>query len=67
MSVIKYCDLFEQLMYVTTTSPYVFMTVLLIRGATLPGAGAGIKYYLIPDVGKLADSEVELYIFRKYN
>lgn len=34
------------------------LIVLLIRGVTLPGAGIGIKFYLYPDLGRLADPQV---------
>ncbi len=47
-------------MYVTATSPYLLMLVLLVRGCTLPGAWEGIKFYLTPDVDKLADEKVSL-------
>lgn len=32
--------------------------VLLVRGLTLPGAGAGIRFYLYPDISRLEDPEV---------
>lgn len=34
------------------------LIVLLIRGVTLPGASAGIKFYLYPDLARLKDPEV---------
>lgn len=34
------------------------LTVLLIRGLTLPGAIVGIKYYLMPNMTKLWDITV---------
>lgn len=34
------------------------LIVLLIRGLTLPGAAIGIKFYLYPDLGRLADPQV---------
>lgn len=34
------------------------LIVLLIRGVTLPGATAGIKFYLYPDLTRLKDPEV---------
>ena len=34
------------------------LTILLIRGASLPGAMIGIKYYLTPDFSRLTDSRV---------
>lgn len=47
-------------MYVTATSPYVLMIVLLIRGVTLPGAREGVLYYLTPDFSRLADMQVHI-------
>ncbi|KAM9814177.1 sodium- and chloride-dependent GABA transporter 2-like [Neosynchiropus ocellatus] len=44
--------------YVTATFPFVMLTVLLIRGMTLPGALHGIKYYLYPDPHRLSDPQV---------
>ncbi|XP_068191552.1 sodium- and chloride-dependent GABA transporter 3-like [Antennarius striatus] len=44
--------------YVTATFPYVMLVILLIRGATLPGALDGIYYYLYPDINRLANFEV---------
>lgn len=38
--------------------PYVVLTVLLIRGVTLPGAKDGIKAYLSVDFLKLCDAKV---------
>lgn len=34
------------------------LLVLLVRGLTLPGAGAGIRFYLYPDISRLEDPEV---------
>ena len=44
-------------MYVTATSPYIFMTVLLIRNCLLDGAKDGIIYYLKPDFNKMKDTQ----------
>ncbi|TNN38349.1 Sodium- and chloride-dependent taurine transporter [Liparis tanakae] len=44
--------------YITATFPFVMLIVLLIRGVTLPGASAGIKFYLYPDLERLKDPEV---------
>ena len=52
-----YCVL-HQVVYVTATFPFVMLIVLLIRGVTLPGASAGIKFYLYPDLARLQDPEV---------
>ena len=45
-------------MYITATFPFIMLIVLLIRGVTLPGASAGIKFYLYPDLERLKDPEV---------
>ncbi|MBR2576015.1 MAG: sodium-dependent transporter [Firmicutes bacterium] len=36
----------------------ILMVVLAIRSLTLPGAGEGLKFYLIPDFGKITPSVV---------
>ncbi|GBN80292.1 Sodium-dependent dopamine transporter [Araneus ventricosus] len=62
--VILYFALFKgvkssgKVVWVTATAPYVILTILLFRGAFLPGAGQGVKYYLSPDVSKLLNSQV---------
>ncbi|KAL5011348.1 hypothetical protein ScPMuIL_009899 [Solemya velum] len=47
-----------KVMYVTATSPYIFMTCLLIRNSLLDGAGDGVLYYLQPNVTKLMEIQV---------
>ncbi|XP_035827546.1 sodium-dependent serotonin transporter [Aplysia californica] len=39
--------------YVTATLPYVLLTVLIIKGITLPGAMDGVIFYVKPDFKKL--------------
>lgn len=47
-----------QVVWVTATFPYVVLFILLIRGATLPGAWRGILFYLRPNWEKLTDTGV---------
>ncbi|XP_042368855.1 sodium- and chloride-dependent GABA transporter 2-like [Plectropomus leopardus] len=47
-----------KVVYLTATFPYVMLFVLLVRGATLPGATHGIIYYLKPNITRLADPQV---------
>lgn len=47
-----------KVVWVTATAPYIILTILLIRGVTLPGASKGIYYYLVPDFDKLYDPQV---------
>ncbi|XP_054710961.1 sodium-dependent noradrenaline transporter-like [Uloborus diversus] len=62
--VILYFALFKgvkssgKVVWVTATAPYVILTILLFRGAFLPGAAEGVTYYLSPDVSKLLHSQV---------
>lgn len=56
------CPCVFQVVYLTATFPYVMLFVLLVRGATLPGATQGILYYLKPNVTRLADPQVHRHI-----
>ncbi|EPY85312.1 sodium- and chloride-dependent betaine transporter [Camelus ferus] len=47
-----------QVVYFTATFPYLMLVILLVRGVTLPGASAGIIYYLKPDLLRLKDPQV---------
>jgi len=39
------------------------ISLLAIRAVTLPGAGAGLRYYLIPDFKKMSDSGIGEVVF----
>ena len=42
----------SQAVYVTSTLPYVVLTIFLIRGLTLKGSVDGIKFLFTPDVSR---------------
>ncbi|CAG9529517.1 unnamed protein product [Cercopithifilaria johnstoni] len=44
--------------WITATAPYIILSVLFIRGITLPGASIGIYYYLVPNFNMLLDIDV---------
>ena len=48
-----------KVVYVTATAPYIFLTLLLIRGALLPGAADGILFYVRPDFNRLLEFKVQ--------
>ncbi|XP_034405042.1 solute carrier family 6 member 4a [Cyclopterus lumpus] len=47
-----------KVVWVTATFPYLVLLVLLVRGATLPGAWRGVVFYLKPDWAKLLSTTV---------
>lgn len=47
-----------QVVWFTAIFPYIVLSVLLVRGVTLPGAERGIEMYLYPNFTKLLDGEV---------
>ncbi len=49
-----------QVVYVTAPLPYVFLTIIMIRGVTLPGSWVGLQFYLKPDWSRLLDVNVSL-------
>ena len=51
---------FLQAVYFTATFPYLVLTILLVRGVTLPGSIEGIQYFFTPDWEKLKSPKVGL-------
>ncbi|KAL1780157.1 hypothetical protein HispidOSU_028284 [Sigmodon hispidus] len=47
-----------KVVWVTATFPYIVLSVLLVRGATLPGAWRGVIFYLKPNWQKLLETGV---------
>lgn len=50
----------SKVVMITVPLPMILLTILLIRGLTLPGAMDGIRYYLTPDFSKLGDVKIWL-------
>ncbi|KAG7273138.1 hypothetical protein CRUP_034536, partial [Coryphaenoides rupestris] len=48
-----------KVVWVTATLPYVVLLILLVRGATLPGAWRGVVFYLKPQWSKLLETSVK--------
>lgn len=47
-----------KVVYFTALFPYLVLFILLVRGATLQGAGDGVLFYLKPDFTRLKDPKV---------
>ncbi|ELU04952.1 hypothetical protein CAPTEDRAFT_166299 [Capitella teleta] len=47
-----------KVVYFTAIFPYIVLTILLIRGVTLPGSVNGIMYYITPQWDKLLTAKV---------
>jgi NSS family neurotransmitter:Na+ symporter len=49
-----------KVVYLTVPLPWICLVIFVIKGLSLPGAEAGIAYYLTPNFAALGDSEVWL-------
>ncbi|KAJ8311867.1 hypothetical protein KUTeg_010581 [Tegillarca granosa] len=58
--IIIFLCLMKGVVYITATLPYLLLTVLIIRGLTLPGGIDGIAYYYKPKFERLIDKQVWL-------
>lgn len=48
----------EKITKVMMSSLLVIMLILVVRAVTLPGAAEGLKFYLMPDFGKMAEAGI---------
>lgn len=53
----------EKITKVMMLSLLVLMVVLAIKAITLPGAGEGLKFYLLPDFGKVKEAGIAKVVF----
>ncbi|XP_061166600.1 uncharacterized protein LOC133175501 [Saccostrea echinata] len=47
-----------KVVWFTATVPYLILTALLIRGSMLPGAGEGVKFFIVPNMSRLGEIQV---------
>lgn len=50
----------------TASLPIVMLVIVLIRGVTLDGAADGLRYYLRPDISRLADPQASCFQEKHY-
>lgn len=53
----------ERITKVMMSCLLIVMLVLVVRAVTLPGAAEGLKFYLLPDFGKMVESGVATVVF----
>lgn len=53
----------EMITKVMMSSLFVIMIVLVVRAVTLPGAVEGLKFYLLPDFGKMSEAGIKEAVF----
>lgn len=58
LSIFKGIKILGKVVWFTATFPLVMLVVLFVRGVTLPGAGDGILYYIVPDFYQLSQPRV---------
>ena len=56
-----------KVVWFTALFPYFVLVLLLVRGATLPGAVEGVKYFLYPDWEKLLSIHVSRHLASLYS
>lgn len=64
--IIRFYFLSSKAVYVTSTLPYLVLTIFLIRGLTLKGSVDGIKFLFTPDVSaKSKTNSKEIHFYNK--
>ncbi|VDD81142.1 unnamed protein product [Mesocestoides corti] len=55
VSLVKGIQSLGKVSYFTAIFPYIMLTILMVRAATLKGSLEGVKYYITPNFSKLKD------------
>ncbi|KAM7315841.1 sodium and chloride-dependent glycine transporter 2-like [Ixodes scapularis] len=58
LTIFRGMQVLGKLLLVTATIPYIILTIMLVRGITLPGSGIGITYLVVPTWSKILDLNV---------
>lgn len=62
---LSYHYVISQAVYITSTLPYLVLTIFLIRGLTLKGSLEGIKFLFTPDVRTAVTHQPKCWLNKK--
>lgn len=62
---LSYHYVISQAVYITSTLPYLVLTIFLVRGLTLKGSVEGIKFLFTPDVRTAVSHQTKCWLKKK--